>query len=202
MKKPYDLTNNRYGSLVAVKRVAKTKFNVSIWLCKCDCGKEKEILSGNLKSGNTTNCGCKRKEIALKVASNRNYFGSNNPFWAKTHSKEVREIYSKRNKLLIGEKAFNWKGGITPINTKIRNSTEYKEWRKSVFERDNYTCVLCHIRSKAGKQVTLNADHIKPFALFPELRLDINNGRTLCIDCHKKTDTYCGRTKKYVNNFV
>lgn len=83
-----------------------------------------------------------------------------------------------------------WKGGITPINMQIRNSLEYKLWRTAVFERDNYTCVWCGVRSSAGIKVILNADHIKPFSLFPELRFEIDNGRTLCIVCHRKTDTF------------
>lgn len=78
-----------------------------------------------------------------------------------------------------------WKGGLTPLNSRIRGSLEYRNWRKAVFLRDNWTCVWC-----GAKGVTLNADHIKPFAYFPELRFDIDNGRTLCVDCHKKTDTY------------
>lgn len=85
-----------------------------------------------------------------------------------------------------GSNQWNWKGGITPVNTKIRNSLQYKLWRKSVFERDNYRCVIGGLMHGSK----LQADHIKSFAEFPKLRFDINNGRTLCIDCHKKTDSY------------
>lgn len=91
---------------------------------------------------------------------------------------------------LSGDKCHLWKGGITPINQKIRTSQEYKLWRKAIFERDKYTCVWC--LSIGG---TLNADHIKPFALFPELRFAIDNGRTLCHGCHKKTDTYGSKSR-------
>ena len=81
-----------------------------------------------------------------------------------------------------------WKGGITPENRRIRNSSEYKAWRKSVFERDNYTCVQC------GNRGSLHADHIKEFAFHPELRLSLENGRTLCVDCHKKTSNYLAKS--------
>lgn len=82
---------------------------------------------------------------------------------------------------LVGEKNPNWNGGVTPINHKIRNSLEYKNWRREVFERDNYTCLNCNVRGGV-----LNADHIKPFTKYPELRFDVNNGRTLCVPCHRK----------------
>lgn len=75
---------------------------------------------------------------------------------------------------------------------KIRQSWVYKSWRTLVFERDNYTCVECkdHNYEGRGESLQLHADHIKPFALFPELRFEVNNGRTLCVPCHKKTGTY------------
>lgn len=84
---------------------------------------------------------------------------------------------------------------IVSDNIRIRESSEYKLWRKSVFERDNYTCVWCNAKSGNGKTVILNADHIKPFAYYPELRFAIDNGRTLCVDCHRTTDTFAGRTR-------
>lgn len=90
-----------------------------------------------------------------------------------------------------GEKSANWKGGITPLNRLIRSSKEYKAWRKAVFERDNYTCQHCH--QHGGN---LEADHIKQFAYYVELRLDPDNGRTLCVDCHRKTDTHSRKERQ------
>lgn len=69
-------------------------------------------------------------------------------------------------------------------------SNEYKNWRVSVFKRDDYTCQLCN-----KKGVKLNADHIEPWAINKDKRYDINNGRTLCVECHRKTDTFGGRTR-------
>lgn len=100
---------------------------------------------------------------------------------------------------ISGQNNYNWKGGTTSINEKIRKSLDYKKWRESVFERDNYTCIWCGTKSQKGIKVFLHADHIKSFAHHPELRFDRNNGRTLCIDCHKKTDTYGAKSK---NNLI
>ena len=100
-----------------------------------------------------------------------------------------------------GENHHNWKGGVTPINAKIRKSLEYKLWRESVFERDHYTCVWCGDKQRKGHSVILNADHIKPFAFFPELRFAIDNGRTLCVPCHKTTDTYGAKAEEYKNRY-
>lgn len=95
-----------------------------------------------------------------------------------------------KNRLICGERHWNWQGGKTGTSRKIRNCAEYKYWRKAVFERDEYTCQDCGAKSGKGKGVVLNADHIKPFAFFPELRFDVANGKTLCLECHKKTPTF------------
>lgn len=82
------------------------------------------------------------------------------------------------------------------LNRRIRYSKKMKLWRLGVFSRDNYTCQNCGARNGNGSTVVLHADHIKPFALFPELRFELSNGRSLCVPCHKKTDTF-GRKPIY-----
>lgn len=91
-----------------------------------------------------------------------------------------------------GDRNPAWKGGVTSASMKIRNSPAYAEWRKKVFERDSYTCKICNQRG--GK---LCADHIKPFAHYPDLRLEPSNGRTLCEECHKQTDTYLSKAYRH-----
>lgn len=111
-------------------------------------------------------------------------------FWkGKKFSKEHIENLKKSHKgqdnsRFKGANNYSWRGGITPINQKIRGSAEYKLWRSAVIERDKFTCIWC------GGKERLQADHIKPFSLFPELRFAIDNGRTLCFSCHTRTETW------------
>ena len=65
-----------------------------------------------------------------------------------------------------------------------------KPWRLAILARDNFTCQIC---KEIGGD--LQVDHIKPLVLFPELRHDMNNGRTLCRPCHLKTDTHGFRAR-------
>jgi len=105
----------------------------------------------------------------------------------KSHSLETKQRMRQSS---IGEKGSNWKGGVTEENYRLRRSGAYKAWRTAVFERDGYVCQHCGAKSVKGDRVRLQADHIKPFAFYPDLRFDIDNGRTLCEPCHKKTPTY------------
>lgn len=91
-----------------------------------------------------------------------------------------------------GKKNHQWRGGLTTINQQLRRSLQYRLWREAVFERDGYACIWGG-KAHGNK---LHADHIKTFAHYPELRFAIDNGRTLCEDCHKKTDTYLSGANK------
>lgn len=109
-------------------------------------------------------------------------------------SKEWGDKISKANK---GDKASNWQGGISSKNEIVRKSREHIDWRKAVFARDDYKCVIGG--AEHGKE--LEADHIEPFALNEKLRFDISNGRTLCKKCHRETKTY-GISKMYQRDYT
>lgn len=158
---------------------------------------------GSFVKGHKFRVGLKHTtESKLKMSETRKkYFsnGANHPMKGKKHSEKTRKKMSVSHQWRVGEFSSNWKGGITPINKAIRTSKEYKLWRTAVFERDNYTCVWCGIRGGNGKEVILNADHIKSFSQFPELRFAIDNGRTLCVSCHRTTDTFGFKSNKKVD---
>jgi hypothetical protein len=87
----------------------------------------------------------------------------------------------ERNHLMRGEKAYHWKGGKTQRERKIlMGRQEYRLWRMGVLERDSYTCQACGIRG-----VFMHCHHIKPWLKYIELRYEVDNGVTLCRECHE-----------------
>ncbi len=94
-------------------------------------------------------------------------------------------------KTLTGALNPHWKGGRTSENRRLRASKEYANWRTAVFERDGYACQQC------GAQGNLHAHHIIPFSVSTGSRLDIENGQTLCVPCHHKTDTWLRKVKTW-----
>lgn len=92
-----------------------------------------------------------------------------------SHTEEEKRRISRnikgKNK---GEKNGNWKGGISTENNLLRNSTKYDKWRRKVYQRDNYICQVCYIRS--GE---LEAHHIKMWSKYTELRFVVSNGLTV-----------------------
>ena len=167
-------------------KYSKTQWNNSLF-CSKKCG---GIVGGEKRRGKPSwNKGLtswsKGKHLTLE---HRNKISLGNK--GKKMSEKNRLIISKywkgkKRPDKAGENSHFWKGGITPKNILLRQSLEYRLWRESVFQRDKYTCVWC---GQIGGN--LNADHIKPFCDYPELRFAIDNGRTLCVGCHRKTDTF------------
>lgn len=71
-----------------------------------------------------------------------------------------------------------------PEAQKIRNSKQYKEFRRQILERDGYKCTAC------GSTEKLQVHHIKEGSKYPELIMDSGNVITLCMKCHALTNNY------------
>lgn len=135
-------------------------------------------------------------------------------FLGKSHTEDAKEKMSlaKKGKSLSeshkmklresvpsGKYSPHWKGGLTTLQKRIRVSNAFKNWAINIKKRDNYTCRDCEIRGGY-----LHSHHIIPFSIMIKnykiktltqaikcLELwDIDNGITLCVPCHRKTETY------------
>ena len=115
-------------------------------------------LINNIKS-TCRRLGCDQTDIDILI--NNGYINKINDY-----NYQINDWYENNNIL---------------FNSKKRLSYQYRKWRENVLKRDNYTCQKCGIFNK-----NLNVHHLKSFAKFKELRYEINNGITLCIDCHRK----------------
>jgi len=114
-----------------------------------------------------------------------------------------KDIMRTQAQSIIGKNNPAWRGGVTNLQHRIRNSSKYKKWREYIFQRDNWTCQFTN--QVGGKLI---ADHIKPFALILEenniktfqeaMNCDslwnYNNGRTITKKSHENTDTYGWKT--------
>lgn len=135
-------------------------------------------------------CGTKKNYKARFCLKHKHWqvTGSNHPRWVpKTFCTQCSKQLSKNYPI------FKICLDCRKKNYLERDSTKYDSWRKAVFKRDNFTCQLCSTRGGI-----LNADHIKPWALYPELRFDLDNGRTLCLPCHLKEPSSYLRGKEFV----
>ena len=109
------------------------------------------------------------------------------PFGVKT--KKMRKYCSQKcwgeaeRIFRLGKRNPAWRGGVSDEGQRIRNSIQGRLWREAVFARDNWTCQKCGERG-----YELEAHHLKSFAEYQELRFAIDNGQTLCYDCHRGED--------------
>lgn len=129
------------------------------------------------------------KEVRFK--SHVKKFCSRSCYWKSMEGKPWFDITEKhrieRRERMMGEKNPMWKGGDS--DKERRNST-YKNWRRRVFERDEFTCRHCGYFNGCGiKRRDLNAHHIVHWIESIELRYEIDNGITLCVPCHIKEHT-------------
>lgn len=144
---------------------------------------------GQFIKGVPTRTGIKHtSETIKKIKEARKRQGSN--VWNK----------GKKYLKITGENHWNWRGGITSWRKQQWTSLEHKQWRKTIYERDNFTCKKCNVSGGY-----LEAHHINNFKDFPELRLAIDNGITLCKKCHRQFHnkyTEFNNTREQLKEFI
>lgn len=151
-------------------------------LVQCECGIVKSISIYDFIRNKIKSCGC------VHIDRLKSLTGSNNPMYGKVgvwngkYGKDSPIFGRKRNPehIRYGKDTPGWKGGISSESQLARTNKEFKDWRTNVFERDNYTCQVCG--QWGGK---LEAHHLQNFAQYLKSRTDVNNGITLCYNCHR-----------------
>jgi ribosomal protein L37AE/L43A len=129
--------------------------------------------------GGLPKCKVCRKELARRESKT---ILCRECFWKSEEG--LKHAISHLPKPKYGKDHPNWTGGGTKRH-RLMGRKKYILWRTAVFMKDDYTCQKCGARGKY-----MQADHIKPWAKYPELRYAIDNGRTLCVECHRQTDTW------------
>lgn len=173
--------------------------------CVCSvCNKKFKIISSYHKKGGGKFCSHKCEGLSKRNRVTNKCLICGKQFTASAYSVNNGKGKYCSSKCFYshysGDRHHAWKGGITSDTVNIRTSPEYKQWRKSVLIRDNFTCQDC-----GAENVAVNAHHIKSFSImynemkdsFPLLKpedafklykpmLSLSNGKTLCIPCHDK----------------
>ena len=144
-------------------------------------------------------------EIRAKISKSCKERGIGKWMEGRERPLHLRVRHSEVMRAIVASGKHNfWKGGIAQLTRSFKanfqNTLDYRIWRDAVFKRDNYSCRECGARNGNGKKIELNADHIKSFALFPHLRLAIDNGRTLCRECHYKRHSNAGLPSEAAQN--
>lgn len=209
-KQAPDFVGRKFGYFYVIRQAKNNARDDSRWMCRCRCGKLKVALGSQLRSGRTKSCGCRKLEFLkkraelegkkfgrLSVIKYAGKYRDREALWEclcdcgniiKVHTATLTSGHTKScgclhseitSRIHSGKNNNNWKGGVTPERVKERHSKENIFWRKSVFERDNYTCQKCRV-----KGVYLHAHHIVAFFKNKKKRYDIKNGITLCKKCH------------------
>ncbi len=205
-----DIKGQKFSNWTVLEYVGNRK-----WLCECSCEhKTQSLITGtSIRLGKTKSCKrCSSRDRIVTEETKRrisinhhNVKGRNNPNWKN----KVKIYYclncnkeflcrrenpkycsnkcrlKKLHESISGENNWNYKGGVSNNRIDKRNVIEYFNWRKSIFERDNYTCQECNVSSDK-----LQAHHIYPVSTHPFLIYYKNNGITLCKECHKKAHNF------------
>ena len=142
------------------------------------------------------------EKYKLAIFNREDISGIKNPMFGKKHTKETIEKMSISRTGKIGENSTAWKGGKMSITRIIKGFQNRNGWYKEIYERDNFKCIKCGSKNKIeahhikpikqiideNKPLFNNQDELYLYLINLDIILDKNleNGITLCRECHKK----------------
>jgi len=137
MGKYIDITDERFGKLVAVRRIG-SKNGRPLWLCKCDCGNTTYAETRNLRYGSTTSCGCRHMNILKTVAIKHNHYGER-LYWVWHSMKQRVSDPARREYKYYGAR------GITMCKEWMDSYEVFREWAYSHGYDENAAFSKCTI---------------------------------------------------------
>ena len=218
-----DLTGHRFGEWTVLEDSGNRGRGGNIlWKCVCDCGEHRLVDGNSLRNGSSKSCGCSNRldligcrfgrlvVLGSMRVNERSGWLCECDCGKKTHviTSALTSGNSKscgcNKRYRIGETHPNYNPKLTD-QQRIKQRYELKgdhkhKWSKKIMERDNYTCQICN--KHGGK---LNAHHLNGWNAFPEQRFDLDNGVTLCTDCHKDFHSQYGygdNTREQFNEYA
>jgi len=166
-----------------------------------------DSVQAKVKSTNMTRYGCENpfQSEGIKqriVNTNIQRYGHKHPMQNQAIREKASHTCLQRygvpyilaNYHKSGKMNHRWKGGVL-YHRAERSSLEYIEWRKNVFSRDLFTCQCCKRKSSQSSRVTLHAHHIYGWKDNPRFRYELQNGITLCQQCHYGFHSIFGKSK-------
>lgn len=192
---------SRFTAPIRSKKLLTRKYPINCGVC-LNCGKDILAYNAYFVKLNRKYCSnsCKttyqnKTNNPMNNMESRKKMSISNSIALKgiKRSDETKEKYRLAN---LGCKSHFWKGGLTDKNRLLRNMAKTKNWRKLVFERDNYTCQICLNKNGNGVSVKLAAHHIKHWSKNIDKRWNLDNGITLCWNCHYKLHSFSYKLNK------
>ena len=124
MPKLIDLSQKRFGKLVAIKRVGRDQNKRPLWLCRCDCGTEKVINGSSLRNGDTVSCGCYGREQRIKGHTKHS---KTNTRLFNVWQNIKRRCYTKSNP------SYKYYGalGVTVCDEWLKDFEAFRDWAYS-----------------------------------------------------------------------
>lgn len=187
MAKALDLTNQKFGNLTALYRVANKK-QKTYWLCQCDCGNQIEVQTSHLRSGTITSCGCLAGKNISKVCQNCGI---------KLHKAQYKYCSNKCQKEFENQQKLQdiFLGNISGLKKATNSNPKISDTlREFLLKESNYKCQLCGwggINPYSGKSC-LEIHHIDGNRQ-NNLR---ENLQVLCPNCHSLTPNFRSLNKK------